>query len=474
MITNKTMQIREKAVIEIVRLLRAGKLKEELPKLVKKILPGPNPTFRESVYVEREVLTQRLKVYLGLDYKKSKDLELYEVAAMLDEIFAGKCSYLAPDNIVQIVKEGCDACPTNSYYITDLCRCCLEKSCIAVCPKNAVAIVGNRAVINNEMCVKCGLCQKACKFSAVVRLARPCMKACPVGAIFEDECKSSEIDQEKCIQCGQCLLACPFGAIEYIADLPKVVKDMMEGEEMVAIVAPAILGQFGVANNFTTIKEALLKLGFTDVVEAANGADLVAEEEAKHFIDNDTFMTTSCCPSFVAYVNKYQAEYGNNISKVVSPMVKMGEIMKNKYERAKLVFIGPCIAKKMEARKSMVIDYALTFEGLKILFDFADINLTEHQKEEDLEATIDGWNFACSGGVANYVQKIHHLQLKAITMNGMAEAKEVFQKIKQEKYHLLEGMACRGGCINGPGIISPAKLTEVLLKKLSNKKSKGE
>lgn len=471
MITNKTMQIREKAIVEIVRFLRNGTLKKELPKIVKRILPGPNPTFRESIYVEREVLAQRLKIYLGLDYSLTKDIELYEIAEMLDEIFNGGCQYSAPEKILQIVKEGCDACPTNSYYITELCRCCLEKSCIVACPKKAIAIIGNRAVIDKEKCVKCGLCQKACKFSAVVHLERPCMKACPVKAIFEDEHESSEIDQEKCIQCGQCLLACPFGAIEYIADLPKVVKAMLDGEKMVAIVAPAILGQFGVANSFNTIKEALLKVGFTEVVEAANGADLVALEEAEHFAHSDEFMTTSCCPSFVAYVKKYQQQYSANISAVVSPMVKMGELMREKYEEAKIVFIGPCIAKKLEAiHNSKVIDYALTFEGLKILFDFADINLGDHKTVEDLDATIDGWNFACSGGVANYVKKINQPEIKTITMNGLSEATDVFKKITQEKYNLLEGMACKGGCINGPGIISPAKLTEVLIKKLANKK----
>ncbi|MFA6076305.1 MAG: monomeric [FeFe] hydrogenase [Negativicutes bacterium] len=471
MIKNTTTQIRERAVIEIVRLMRQGELKAELPKLTRRIFPGPNPTYRESIYMEREILMQRIKIYLGLDYEQTKNIELYELAEKLPEILAETSEWQAQDKIIQVIKEGCDACPSSGYYITELCRNCLEKRCIAACPKSAIDIIGNRAVIDKKKCVKCGLCMKACNFSAIVKLERPCKAACPVGAITEDEYGSAEIITEKCIVCGRCVQVCPFGVIEFIADLPKVVNQMLNGTQLVAIVAPAILGQFGMATSFHTIRESLLKIGFAEVLEAANGADLVAQEEAKHFTGGGEFMTTSCCPAFVEYINKYQPDYSKNISSAVSPMVKMGQVARVDYPDAKTVFFGPCLAKKLEAHRSEVIDYCITFEGLKILFDFAEINLADNASEEELNATVDGWKFACAGGVAKYVQKIGEHDLRVLTMNGMEEAAEAFKKITDGGYDLLEGMACRGGCINGPGIIANPKITEMLIKKLSQSKN---
>lgn len=470
MIKNITTQIREQAIIEIVRLMRQHELKGGLPKIVRKILPGPNPTFRDSIHLEREVLAQRLKIYLGLDYEQTRDIELYELAEKLPEIFAETSGWQAGEKIIQVVKEGCDACPSSGYYITDLCRNCLEKRCSAACPKDAIDIIGNRAVIDKTKCVKCGLCMKACNYSAVVKLERPCKKACPVSAIAEDEYGSAEIITDKCIVCGRCFLACPFGVIEFVADLPKVVNQMLQGVPLVAIVAPAILGQFGVKTSFQTIRESLLAVGFADVLEAANGADLVAEEEAAHFTQGGGFMTTSCCPAFVKYIDKYQTQYAENISSAVSPMIKMGQIARASHPDAKTVFFGPCLAKKLEAYHSETIDYCITFEGLKILFDFAEIKLEDNAGIEEMNATVDGWKFACAGGVAKYVQKIGNRDLRILAMNGMEDATEVFGKISDGNYDLLEGMACRGGCINGPGIIANPKVTEALIKKLSEKK----
>ena len=148
MIKNKTTQIREQAVIEIVRLMRQGELKAGLPKLIRRILPGPNPTYRDSLYMEREVLMQRIKIYLGLDYKQTKDLELYELAEHLPAILTETSDWQAGNKIIQVVKEGCDACPSSGYYISDLCRNCLEKRCVAACPKNSIDIIGNLSLIH--------------------------------------------------------------------------------------------------------------------------------------------------------------------------------------------------------------------------------------------------------------------------------------------------------------------------------------
>ena len=469
MIATKTTEIREKAIIEMMRYLRDGHLQQDLPKLVRRIVPGPHPTWRDSIYLEREVLSQRIKIYLGLDYEKTRDIELYEIADKLPEILNGTSEWLTEEKIIQVVKEGCDSCPSSGYYITDLCRNCLDKRCIGACPKDASDIVGNRAVIVKAKCVKCGLCKAACPYSAVVKLERPCMAACPVGAMHEDEYGSSEIDYDRCVTCGRCVSACSFGVIEYHADLPRIIAGQKRNERIIAIVAPAILGQFGPATSFNTIRDSLLKIGFLEVLEAANGADLVAQEEAEHFEQGGEFMTTSCCPSFVEYIHKYQPKYINAISAAPSPMVKMGQIAKAKYPDAVTVFIGPCLAKKLEAKRSSVIDYCITFEGLKILLDFAGIDLAAHQRVEDLDATVDGWKFACAGGVAKYVQKIRNHELKMLNMNGLEEANAVFKSLATEECDLLEGMACRGGCINGPAVIANPRLTEMMIKRLAEK-----
>lgn len=445
---NEAMKLRRQTLVKIAKLHLNEELIKELPKLNKTLLPGPNPIYRASIYHEREVLKQRIKIYLGLDYDKTKDFELYEIAQSLKEVSLDFFS--SGDKFIQVIKEACDACPSGKYYATDLCRNCVAHSCKTVCPKNAISIENGRAFINSELCVGCGLCAKACNYFAIVKLERPCERACHAGAISSDENMAAKIDREKCVSCGACYISCPFGAIETPSALLKIIGHLKSKDKIKVIYAPAISGQFGPKVKIGQIKKALIDIGFNSVHEAALGADLVAKEEAEYMETAESLVTTSCCPSFVSYIKKHHKDFIENISPAPSPMVEVAKQIKN--DDSKIVFVGPCIAKKVEAFESKKIDYVLTFEELAVLF--ISFGIEPSSKENmDLEGSFFGWNFAQSGGVSNAVKNLCKKELLIEKMNGIAEGKLLFKRAKTEKIDLIEGMACEGGCICGPGIM---------------------
>jgi len=469
-------QIKEMTLVEMAKLLKEGKLEECLAKLPKVLLPGPDSNYRGSLYLEREILAQRIKIYLGLDMDKVRTMELYEIADILESIFENKMpEIMAGENIIQVVKEACDACPSG-HYVSDLCRGCLEKPCFKSCPKQAISFNGRRAHIDSKKCINCGLCRKACKFFAIQNLVKPCRASCPVGAIDDDEYGRTVINRERCVTCGRCTIACPFGAIEASAQLLEVLQKMKEGKEVIAICAPSIVAQFGVGVLFRNIKQALKDVGFTkvmdayfDVLEVAYGADLVAEEEALHLDEHHEFMTTSCCPAFVEYIKKHKKEFIEHISPVASPMGKMGKVVREKNPSATIVFIGPCYAKKLEGHRDPSIDYVLTYEGLQFIFEAAWVDPKDYEAVGEVEGTKEGWNFACSGGVSGYVQKLCKRPIKAIVMDGLEEANMAFSKVIEEECDLLEGMACKGGCVGGPGTLANPKVAAKFIKDLKVK-----
>lgn len=459
---NEAMKLRRQTLVKLAKLQIDNNLKAELPKLNKTMLPGPNATYRDSLYHEREVLMQRIKLYLGLDYEKTKEFELFEIAAKYEEIVSsGK--YSAENKFVQVIKEACDACPSGKYYATDLCRNCVAHSCRTVCPKDAITIEGGRAKIKPELCVGCGLCAKACNYFAIVKLERPCERACHVKALKSDKNSAAEIDREKCVSCASCYVACPFGAIETPSSILKVLEELKNGLKLNIIYAPSITAQFGPKVQTGQVKSAFYKAGFNKVYEAAVGADKVAEEEAEFIEKSDELVTTSCCPAFVEYIEKHQSDFKENISPAPSPMAEVAREIK--IENEKTVFVGPCIAKKMEAYKIGTVDYVLTFEECAVIFIAMGIEPSQFENMET-EGSFDGWNFAQSGGVARAVENICNKKLTIEKMNGISEGKELFKKAKLEKIDLIEGMACEGGCICGPGIMVNPNSAKIALQRM--------
>jgi len=462
-VLNEMMKLRRQTILKLSKLQIDGELKSNLPKLNQTMLPGPNPTYRTSIYHEREVLKQKIKIYLGMDYEKTRDLELFELAPDIDEIIETN-KYSPKNNYLQIIKEACDACPSGKYYATDLCRNCVAHSCQSVCPKSAIIIEGGRAKIDKNLCVGCGLCEKACSYYAIVKLERPCEKACHVSAIKSDENSAAEIDTEKCIHCGACYVACPFGAIETVSALPEFINKLKNKAKINVIYAPSMISQFGPKVKMGQIKKALLDIGISNVYEAAQGADKIALEEAEMLETSKSMVTTSCCPSFVNYIKKHQKNFVNNISPSLSPMAQLAKDIKE--EGTKTVFIGPCIAKKSEAYQLDYIDYVLTFEEIASLF--VAFGIEPSQKENiDVEGSFDGWNFAKSGGVANAVANLCQKELSVEMMDGISEGKNLFNRKDIDSIDLIEGMACKGGCICGPSIMVNPLVAKNGLKKIN-------
>lgn len=448
---NEAMKIRRKTIIEICKLLENGNIEKEIAKLPKLILAKDKTKYRASVYHAREVLAQRIKIYLGLEYSKVKNFELYELINELNYILEKKSVFLSNENYINIIEEACDVCPTKSHYITDGCRFCVAKSCENVCPKKAISMVNGRMTIDNEKCINCGLCVKACTYNAVIVQERPCEAACSLKAIKADNIVP-EINRDECVNCGKCFRECPFGAIETPGRLFQLQHDINKKEKVRAIFAPSIAGQFGAKVNSEQIKEALKKAGFVDAISAAVGADSVAKEEAKLVDQSDELITTSCCPAFVDCITKHYPKFKDNISHELSPMAYLAREIKQRYPKDKIAFIGPCIAKKSEGDNSDYIDYVIGFEELGALFIAKKVEPSQLEGEA-ICGSDSGWDFAKSGGVASAVELYSNKKMEVLKMNGLSEAKKSFALAQKGKFDLFEGMACSGGCVGGPGIM---------------------
>ena len=280
----------------------------------------------------------------------------------------------------------------------------------------------------------------------------------------DSEENPAQIDNNKCINCGACSYACPFGAImdkSFILDAIRILKDSNKGDgfNVYAVVAPSIASQFVYAK-LGQVVTAIKKLGFYSVVEAALGADIVAYSESKELAEKG-FLTSSCCPAFVDYVKKFYPKLTEDISHNLSPMAAIAKYIKETDETAKVIFIGPCTAKKAEAKQERVaqyVDCVLTFEELQALIDSRDIELTELPEDVLDNASYYGRIFARSGGVSEAVGQAIKEQnidftVDPLPCDGIEECKTALLKASRGilKNNFIEGMACVGGCIGGAG-----------------------
>ena len=218
------------------------------------------------------------------------------------------------------------------------------------------------------------------------------------------EDKKAFIDPAKCTSCGACVYQCPFGAImdkSFIVDAIQMLQGAEKwGFRVYAAVAPSIAGQFAPAD-LGQVVTGLKMLGFHDVVEVALGADMTAKEEAGE-LEEKGMLASSCCPAFVDYVEKNFPEQAHLVSQTPSPMVMAGRYIKKRDPSAKVIFIGPCVAKKKEVKlgKTMrAVDSALTFEELYAMFESRDIDVSKLEDADLDQASGFGRSFARSGGV---------------------------------------------------------------------------
>ncbi len=445
MITNDKMFIsfKHKVLENVCRLAWEDKLDEDhLDALVYELIPGPKPQYRCCVYKEREVVSQRIRLARGKNTSANPD----------------------SNNVVQVIQAACDQCPISSYTVTDNCRLCLGKACYSSCQFGAVSIGDKRSTIDPNKCRECGKCAQACPYGVIVHLVRPCKKVCPVGAISFDDNGFCVIDESKCINCGHCIHSCPFGAISSKTYLIHIIEAIKAGKKVIAMCAPSVEGQFGEEVSLRSIKNALLKTGFSDMVEVGLGGDITAAFESAEWAEakkEGRKMTTSCCPAFINMLRKnYPEQYKENMSEIVSPMCAVSRYLKCSDPDCITVFIGPCIAKKSETLDKSVkdnADYAITFGELQVLLRSKNISF---EPAEDIyqEASVFGKRFASAGGVANAViecMKERGEDTSDITLykaTGALECKKALALLKAGKLKedFIEGMACIDGCVGGP------------------------
>ena len=466
--------IRKSVFTEVARMAYAGKGYEGVDELPYVIVPGDQPLHRESVFLERAIASERVRLAMGLNIRPVQTRHL--MTEGMDAAAVAEQYYQPP--LVNIIPYACHCCPTNQYRVTESCQNCLAASCQKVCPKGAISFVNGKSYIDPEKCIKCGKCAKACPYHAIIHLERPCQAACGMDAIVSDEQGRATINQDKCVACGQCLVSCPFGAIVDKGQIFQVIQSIIKGDKVIAIVAPAFIGQFGKHSTPGKFIAAMKELGFARIVEVAVGADLCTIEEAKDFLEKvpaeQNYMATSCCPAWHSMIYKLFPSEVNNISMTLTPMVYTARLMKKKYPDCKVVFVGPCAAKKLEAIRADIrsdVDFVLTFEELQGMFEAKNINFETIEPMHDLnEGSAAGRGFAVSGGVAGAVadmirQTEPDAEVKTARAEGLRECRKLMTLAKAGKYngYLLEGMACPGGCVAGAGTLLPVELASTVV-----------
>ena len=439
----KVQYLKYKVLREVARHAWNDTLLDNILEIPKTIVPGNTPTMRCCVYKERAILGERVKLAMGGDKTNP--------------------------NVIEVIETACDECPMGGYEVTNACRGCLAHRCMDACRFGAISFDSNHvAHIDKNLCKECGACSRVCPYTAIISRKRPCENACKIKAISMNENKAAAINNDKCIACGACVYQCPFGAItdkSFIIDVIDIIKKSKNNAnyKVYAVVAPTISSQFKYAKLGQVIT-GLKKLGFHTVIEAALGADMVAFSESKELAEKG-FLTSSCCPAFVSYIEKAFPQLLPFVSHNLSPMGAISKYIKDNEENCKVVFIGPCTAKKAEVQKDSVspyVDAALTFEELQELFDSRDIDITELEEGMLDNASYYGRIFARCGGLSDAVAEglkehgIDDFELVACSCDGIEACRTALLKKSKDKLdaNFIEGMACIGGCIGGAGCLT--------------------
>ncbi|MDO4557977.1 MAG: [Fe-Fe] hydrogenase large subunit C-terminal domain-containing protein [Planctomycetia bacterium] len=549
--------LRREVLIRVARAYLEHRLTESVDRIPLEMRPrNASAIFRCCVYRERAIL--RLRTLAALGFRVEED----EEERPLREYAERALVRTAPEPpVMTVIDIACHGCPESRYRVTDLCQGCLARHCLVSCRFDAITIEEDgRAVIHPDRCRKCGRCRDACPYSAITLLRVPCEEACPVGSIHRNERGVAEIDFTTCTGCGRCMRRCPFGAImersqildvlraihgnpetvdganrtggiagtevvakgvpetvnlsENLSDVGGTVAEGVDAADtpgrsvvssersdrpVIAIVAPAIVGQFPVP--WPKVFGALRKLGFDDVFEVAVGADVTARREAAEFLERmkrgDRFMTTSCCPAYTDTVRRHLPELRPFVSDTGTPMHYAAERVRDRYPEAVVVFIGPCVAKRFEGMRDPLVDHVLTFEELGTLFVASGIEVADCESYQPEPGSSYGRNFAVTGGVAAAVAHAGSLEvtgeisigkecgrknavwgrsddvevpsdrpegipsLKPICINGLSPAAIRELRLYATRScpgNLVEVMACEEGCVGGAGTLgNPGK-----------------
>ena len=456
--TNGAEIIRRELMIRLVRAFDAGNLAETIDRIPVEMRPRDAPFSRSSVWHDRAVLKYRIMALLGFSCENETD-EARTLRSYLEEMREAPPPRGDP---ITVCSAGCDGCRDRAFMVTDNCRGCFARPCEWNCPKKAVTVARGRSSIDEAACVRCGKCAQVCPYKAIVEVSVPCEAACPVGAIRKDAHGHARIDFAKCIFCGACFRACPFSAVMEKSQLVQLLCALRAGEKLTAVVAPAAAWQF--PGSVEQLFAAIRALGFDDVIEVARGAEMTTEHEAREFVDRQKegkgIMTTSCCPAWVNLVRKHLPAFLPHVSDTPSPMAYAARIAKERRPDNRVVFVGPCIAKRDEALRRENVDFVLSFEELGAVFAARKIAPVALEPAKlDRPAREDARNYAKSCGVTASVLEglkgelppdfkldsrfVDGLDRKSVAMIRLYAAGKL-------PGNFLEVMSCKGGCVGGP------------------------
>ena len=282
-----------------------------------------------------------------------------------------------------------------------------------------------------------------------------CLRECPVKAI-EVKNHQARIIESRCILCGHCTLICPQNAKIVHSSLNEIKQILNSGAKVVASVAPSFLSSFGL-KDFNVFKIALAKVGFFDAEETAYGAELVTQQY-KALLESKQFKNfiTSACPAVCRLIQAYYPKALQYLAPVDSPMIAHAKMLRKQHPDAKVIFIGPCIAKKREAIESGIIDGVLTYDDMQELFAEKNIVLDEiiNISLENKKGT------AC----LSKAYPISHGIIKAfpelpkgydyMAVDGPDRCVDALQNIDNLENVFLEMNICKDGCVNGPCSLS--------------------
>ena len=469
---SRSISIKKEILVKVIKAFLSDNFEKNISSIPYELYPE-----KEAISKEHTMIRARILADLGFS------VEEIDEASSLSKYAEQAVKRTEIDNKnLTVIKPACEACRSNTIFVTNLCKGCTARPCITSCKFDSIAIINGRSVIDEAKCKKCQMCIKACPYHAIVKLAVPCEDACPVGAMGKDEAGLAHINHERCISCGKCIAACPFGAIHEKSQIIDILKAIKEGKKVIAMIAPAIAGQF--AGNIYQLKTAIKQAGFSDVYEVAQGADVTARKEAEEFTEklnegklNQTFMTTSCCAGYNQLVKKHLPEIKPYVSKTGSPVYYISEIIKNEIPDAITVFVSPCLAKRAEGFENSNINYVMNCEELDALLTAKAIVIHEcDESTYPIKSSKQARNFCLTGGVAESVKASlkDKTGLKPCIINGLN--KESIGQLKkcattgicEGGCNLIEVMCCEGGCIGGNATLNNPKIAKKQVDTLAN------
>ncbi|SHI07512.1 Iron only hydrogenase large subunit, C-terminal domain [Sporobacter termitidis DSM 10068] len=298
-----------------------------------------------------------------------------------------------------------------------------------------------------------------------------CVKRCLFRAITKDDRGNVMIDSSLCAGCAECIEACGSGKLTASKDILPALEAVKNSEgPAYAMIAPAFIGQFSQDVTPGKLRSAFKEIGFAGMVEVALFADILTLKEALEFDrkildDKDYMLTSCCCPVWLAMIRKVYRQFMSHVPGAVSPMVACGRSIKLLEPDATTVFIGPCIAKKAEAREPDIadaVDFVLTFEEMRDIFEAFHIDPAVLGDDHRDHSSRSGRIYARTGGVSEAVQNTvgrlsphRAISVKAQQADGVPACREMLNALKEGKLtaNFLEGMGCAGGCVGGPKAI---------------------